>query len=182
NTVRVDICYAVNLLSQFVVSARKTHLNAAYKVFHYLIHTKDLGIVYGKQSTLEFKDFRLLDKTKNKSDVATHDYPADSEFMVTTLSDSDWAKNQSDRKSQSGHCVFINNQLVSWSSRKQNCVSLSSTEAEYVALSSAARSSLYFRNLLNEIGYDCSYINLAGDNFGSLTLGSHKSVHQKTKP
>lgn len=86
-----------------------------------------------------------------------------------------------DRKSQSEHPVFIRNQVVSWSSRKQTCVASSLTEAEYVSMGAAGRSALYFRNLLRECQFSTSYVNIVGDSLSALTLGARKSVHQRTK-
>ncbi len=180
NSVRSDISIPISLLSQFVVKARATHLEAAYRVFHYLIETKDQGLVYGKEGgNVDIKDFRYLDKSK--TDGLASDYPAEQNYKITVFSDSDYATSKLDRKLQSGHLVMINNQIVSWSSRKQSCVAFSSAEAEYVALSDAARTGVYVMNLLNEIGFPCSYINCASDNLSALTLSAHKASHQKTK-
>ena len=179
NTTRIDISYPVNLLSQFISKPRVTHLKAARRVMQYIIQTKDIGIIYCiKPAPVEFKDFRLIDKSKY---IDSNDYPAPSKFMITTMSDSDYATDKSDRKSQSGHIVMINHLVISWASRKQSCVTLSSTEAEYVALSDAARSSVYFRNLLIELGLKCTFVNLIGDNISALTLSSHRALNQKTK-
>lgn len=179
NTTRIDISYATNLLSQFLVTPKVTHLNAARRVMMYLVQTKTSGIKFGHNcAAIEFKDFRLIDKSKF---IDTKDYPKKTKYSLVTLSDSDYANDKSDRKSQSGHCTFLNNLLISWSSRKQTCATLSSTEAEYVSLSDAGRSSIFFCNLLNEIGMHCSYSDLVGDNISSLTLSSHKALNQKTK-
>ena len=179
NTVRLDISFATSLLSRYLVNPRMLHLKAAYRVLQYIVQTKEFFIEYSPNGqTVHFKDFRYLDKTK---DVKIDDYGKQSEFFLTVLSDSDFAADLKDRKSQSGSCTFLNNNLISWSSRKQTCVSLSSTESEYVALAESAKSGLYFNNLLKEINLTTSYVNLCGDNLSALTLSAHKAVHQKTK-
>ena len=127
---------------------------------------------------MKFKDFRYLDKTKS---VKINDYGMEGPFCVTVLSDSDYAADLGDRHSQSGSCTFLNNNLISWSSKKQNCVALSSTESEYVAMTESAKSGLYFKNLLKEINMTTTYINMCGDKFSALTLSAHKTVHQKAK-
>ena len=140
---------------------------------------KEFGIEYSPNAQIfHFKDFTYLDKIKA---VKIDDYGAQSPFFVTVLSDSDFAADLKDRHSQSGSCTYLNNNLISWSSRKQTCVSLSSTESEYVAMAESAKSGLYFNNLLKEISFPTSYINLCGDNLSALTLSAHKAVHQKTK-
>ena len=60
-------------------------------------------------------------------------YPRGANFKLEGFTDSDWAGDKVDRKSTSGGCQFLGCSLVSWSSKKQSCVSLSSIEAEYVA-------------------------------------------------
>ena len=179
NTVRLDISFATSLLSRYLVTPRIIHLKAAYRVLQYIVQTKEFGIEYSPNGQIvDFKDFRYLDKTKA---VKIDDYGAQSPFFVTVLSDSDFAADLKDRHSQSGSCTYLNNNLISWSSRKQTCVSLSSTESEYVAMAESAKSGLYFNNLLKEISFPTSYINLCGDNLSALTLSAHKAVHQKTK-
>ena len=179
NTVRMDISFPTSLLSRYLVSPRTIHLKAAYRVLQYIVQTKDFHLEYSPSgSSLSFKDFRYLDKTK---DVKIQDYGENKQFNITAISDSDYATNLEDRHSQSGNCTYLNNNLISWSSRKQKCVALSSTESEYIALAEAAKSGLYFSNLLAELELPTAYINLCGDNISSLTLSAHKAVHQKTK-
>mgnify|MGYP003595064030 FL=1 len=138
NTVRLDISFATSLLSPYLVTPRIFHLKAAYRVLQYLVQTKDFGIEYSPNGqTVDYKDFRYLDKTKS---VKIDDYGAQSEFFVTVLSDSDYAADLRDRHSQSGSCTYLNNNLISWSSRKQTCVSLSSTESEYLAMAISSKS------------------------------------------
>ena len=132
NTVRMDICFATSLISRFLVSPRLLHFKAAYRVLQYIVQTEDFCLDYSPEgSTLNFKDFRYLDKIK---DVKIQDYSKPSRHVIAVLSDSDYATNLEDRHSQSGSCTFLNNNLISWSSRKQNCLALASTDTEYVVL------------------------------------------------
>ena len=84
---------------------RKCHLVAVKRILRYLVHTPNLGLWY----------------------------PKGSKFDLLGYSDSDYAGCKVDRKSTLGTCQFLGRSLVSWSSKKQNCVALSTTEAEYVA-------------------------------------------------
>lgn len=68
------------------------------------------------------------------------------------FSDADWAGDVTDRKSTSGYVFMLSGGAVSWSSKKQKCVALSTAEAEYVALSSAAQESVWLRQLMTELG------------------------------
>src|SRR5882757_2885731 len=103
----------------------ETHWKASLTVLRYLTATTDFGLMYSRS-----KDFTL------------HGY-----------SDSDYAGCKIDRKSTSGFMFFAGEKLVSWSSHKQPITSLSSTEAEYIALASAARETVWLRRFLCEIGH-----------------------------
>ena len=179
NTVRLDLAFGTSLLSRYVVSPREIHMKAAIRLLQYAVQTKDFYIQYCKHNpSLVFKDFRFLNKTKNAS---INDYGAKGDFSIVCVSDSDYASDLEDRKSQSGSCTFLNNNLIDWSSTKQKCVSLSSTESEYISLSEASKNGSYFKNILCELGYNIKYIEICGDNMSSLTLSSHQTAHQKTK-
>ena len=71
---------------------------------------------------------------------------------VLVFSDADWAGDVSDRWSTSGYVFCLNGGAISWKSKKQDCVSLSTAEAEYVALSSAAQESVWLKKLITELG------------------------------
>lgn len=68
-------------------------------------------------------------------------------------SDSDWAKNKKSQKSTSGFIFMLNNSPVSWCSKKQPTIALSSTEAEYIALILAAKEATWLWLLLTELGF-----------------------------
>ena len=105
-----DLCFAMNTLSQFMVEPRSVHWVAAKHVLRYLAGTVDFGL-----------DYRRSDGIK-----------------LVGCTDSDWAGSVADRKSTSGCCFSLGSATVSWFSRKQKSVALSSTEAEYMATSLAS--------------------------------------------
>ena len=86
-----------------------------------------------------------------------------------------------ERKSTSGGCQFLGRSLVSWSSKKQNCVSLSSTEAEYVAAASCCAQLLWMRQTLKDYGVTCDKVPLLCDNQSAIKISLNPVQHSKTK-
>ena len=86
-----------------------------------------------------------------------------------------------DRKSTFGGCQFLGCFLVSWSSKKQSCVSLSSTEAEYVAAGSCCAQLLWMRQTLKEYGVTCDKVPLYCDNESAIKIANNPVQHSKTK-
>ena len=96
--------------------------------------------------------------------------------MLLTYSDSDFAGDLVTRKSTTGVFCFLNGGPVAWSSRRQDCVSLSSTEAEYVAASAATKTVILFRQLLDDIEWEqTSPTTLLCDNQGAISLVKNSS-------
>jgi len=100
---RVDLSYAVGVVSQFMQTPRKPHLDAVKRILRYIKHTLQCGIF-----------------NEAKSQLQVHGY-----------TDANWAGNVSDRRSTSGFMFSFGSGVVNWSSKKQPTVALSSTEAEY---------------------------------------------------
>ncbi|XP_023735193.1 uncharacterized mitochondrial protein AtMg00810-like [Lactuca sativa] len=80
-------------------------------------------------------------------------YPAGNDFSLQLFTDADHAGCRLDRKSTSGGCQFLGGRVLNWSSRKQNCVSLSTVEAEYVAAASCCSEVLWMKTQLMDYGY-----------------------------
>ncbi|CAG7821978.1 unnamed protein product, partial [Allacma fusca] len=151
---RPDISFAVSKLSQFLNSYDKDHWKAAKQVLRYLKGTSNLGIRYNPGRTLK----------------------------LTGYSDSDYAGDKTERKSTSGQVFFLGKQLISWTSRKQPCVAMSSTEAEYIALASAAREAIWLRRFLNELGYHQDQpTTIFVDNQSTIKLAKNPELHSRTK-
>jgi hypothetical protein len=98
---RPNICFAVNTLSQFLVEPRHVHLVVAKHVMRYLKGTLDCGLIYD----------------------------GDHDFRLSGYTDSDWAGSVSDRKSTSECCFSLGSAMISWQSRKQSSIALSTIEA-----------------------------------------------------
>lgn len=86
-----------------------------------------------------------------------------------------------ERKSTSGGCQFLGRSLVSWSSKKQNCVSLSTTKAEYIAAASCCAQLLWMRQTLKDYSVICDKVPLLCDNESAITIAYNPVQHSKTK-
>ena len=96
--------------------------------------------------------------------------------------DADWAGDKSTRKSTTGYCFIFGEGAISWASRRQNTIALSSCEAEYIALADAAKEATWLGRLIEELGVQNVYpITLYCDNQGAIALTHNPENHQRTK-
>lgn len=154
NTVRPDLAYAASALSRFIKTPYPNHQAAAKHVLRYIKGTIGLGLVFKKSSS----------------------------FNLTGYCDSDWAGDKADRKSITGYVFMLGNSAVTWKSTKQQTVALSSTEAEYMALSDAVKELLWLKQLLKHIGLKLNRVPcIFEDNEGCRMLSAHPVHHQRTK-
>ncbi|UYV66657.1 hypothetical protein LAZ67_4002469 [Cordylochernes scorpioides] len=119
NSSRPDTTFAVTKLAQFCSNPGERHWQAAKHILRYLQANNNVSLIY-----------------KRGSDD------------ILAFSDSDWANDIDDRRSTSGSAVTINGCLVSWRSEKQNCVSLSTMESEYIALAQTTKEILWIAQIL----------------------------------
>jgi protein associated with RNAse G/E len=153
-TTRPDIAYSVSVLSHFMAKPLEIHWNAAKGVLRYLKGTIDYGIKYTDSFDVE----------------------------LTGYSDSDWAGNSDDRRSTTGYAFGIGSRIVSWSSKKQPTVSLSSIEAEYKALCEATCEVVWLRRLLQDVGEEQRKATIIKcDNQSSIKLAKNQVYHSRTK-
>ena len=149
---RPDLAYAVSQLSQFNAKPTAIHLTAAKRVLRYLKGHADLGITY-----------------------------RDDDNSLNGYCDTDWGANE-DRKSISGYLFMLGGGAISWSSKKQSTVALSSTEAEYIALVQAAKESIWLQRLLSELGWtERDHKVIWEDNQGAIALAVNPEYHACTK-
>jgi hypothetical protein len=128
-TTRPDIVPAVSACGKFAENPGVAHWEALLRILAYLHGTQHLILELGEVS----KD-----------------------IVLTAYADADWAGDLDKRKSRSGYVVLCNKSPIIWSSKLQNSVALSSTEAEYVSLSITARDVIWCRTLLCELGFEQS--------------------------
>ena len=151
---RPDLSTAVGMLSKFMQRPGKEHWVGIKRVLRYVQGTINYGLVFRRSD-----DFRLQG-----------------------FSDSDWAGCAETRKSTSGLVCRLGNCTVSWRSKKQPIVALSSTEAEYIALCSASQEVVWLRRLLHGVGQEQSGATVVfEDNQGAMSLSRNPKDHSRTK-
>jgi len=151
---RPDIAYAVQYLSTFTHAHSDNHWSAVKRVFRYLQGTKKLGVRFVR---------------------------GEGELELTVYADADFA-NAGDAKSVSGYACMLGGGVVSWSSKKQSTVALSTTEAEYIALTHASKQLIWIRRLLNDIGIKTTNASqLHTDNLSAMFLAHDNGYHGRTK-
>ena len=151
---RPDIMHAVSLISRYMENPRETHLLAAKRILRYLQGTIEYGLFY---------------KNGEKSDL----------FGFT---DSDYAGDSDDRKSTSGYVFMMGSAAISWCSKKQPIVTLSTTEAEYVAATACACQAIWLRNILEELHFQQEgATTIYCDNSSAIKLSKNPVLHGRTK-
>ena len=158
NSTRPDISYAVNRLATYTANPGLQHHGAIKRIHRYLAGTKTLGITYKKS------------QDGTGADNLFHGY-ADAAYA-----------NADDLKSMTGYVFLAGGGAIMWKSKKQTVIALSSTEAEYMALSEAGREATWLRNLYGELGYPQKEPTvIKGDNDGSVVLTHNPQFHQRSK-
>lgn len=100
---------------------------------------------------------------------------------VVGFADADFANDKDDRKSVSGYTFLVYGNLVSWSTKRQQTVSLSSTEAELIALSAAVKEGLWITNFLNELDVECIPFVIKEDNIPCIQCAEEPRSDQRMK-
>jgi hypothetical protein len=108
-------------------------------------------------------------------------YPKGSTFDLIGYSNSNYDGRKVDLKSTSGTCQFLRRSLVSWSSKKQTSVALSTAEAEYVAAGQCCAQLLWMRQTLRDFGYNLSKVPLPCDTESAILLVDNPAEHNRAK-
>ncbi|KAJ9532258.1 hypothetical protein QJQ45_010342 [Haematococcus lacustris] len=137
---RPDIAFAVGALARHMSAPTKQHWAAACSVLCYLKGTADQGLLFGGVSGLQ------------------------------GFSDADYAGDKDTARSTTGYIFTLNGGAISWSSRLQPTVAMSTAEAEYMAASSAAKEALWLRKLMRDLQLDASCVHLGCDNQAAIQL------------
>ena len=151
---RPDITYAVSNVAKFCANPAKEHWTAVKRIMRYLVGTMYLGLLYKKNELKSCVEF----------------------------SDVDWAGDLDDRKSTSGYIFQLSGAAISWRSKKQACVALSTAEAEYIALASAAQEAVWVRQLLTDLRSNPEEATrIYEDNQSAICLAKNPQFHGRAK-
>ena len=151
---RPDITYSISTLAKFTSNPNQQHWTALKRVLRYLKGTVNYGLMYSSKTSKECVGY----------------------------SDADWAGDLDDRKSTSGYLFQISGGAVTWRSKKQSCVALSTAEAEYMALSSAAQEAVWLRQLTTELGSPPkTTTTIFEDNQSAICMTKNPQFHGRAK-
>ena len=161
---RPDVCYAVSQVSKYLDHPTNEHAKAVKQVYQYLADTKDLGLWYRYEGREEDDQ-----KTRKES------------LVLTVYSDASYAA-ECNRRSTTGYVVMLGGAPVSWKSTQQKNVTLSSTEAEYVAAATTVKEVIWIRSFLKELGFEQKGpTKVYEDNQGAIAIGNNPAHHQRCK-
>jgi len=144
-----QLSFSVNKVCQFMNNTQLTHWKEVKRILWYLAGTTTQGL---------------------------HLYPSPS-YSVVSFSDSDWATDLDDRKFISGYCIYVDRNLISWSSKKQNVFSRSSTEAEYGSVVAALMNIIWIKSLMDELCLTTPTPRLYSDNMEVVQLVTNPVMH-----
>ena len=151
---RPDIAYSVSVVSRYMHSPSRQHLGAAKRILKYVAGTTSWGVWYEPKEV-----FKLVGHTDNG-----------------------WAGSLDDRMSTSGSVFSLGSGAVTWSSKKQETVALSSSEAEYVAAGAAAKQAIWLRKMLKDLCCNQEEATIVWcDNQSAIAITKNPSFHARTK-
>ena len=152
---RPDVAYAVTHLSRFMENPGPRHWAAAIRILRYLKTTANRGLNYSNTKLSQ---------------------------VPIVYCDADWGSNIDDRRSVSGVVVMMNGGPVVYKAKYQRTVALSSSEAEYLALSTCAQEVMWVRAMLRDLGFDQrNATQVWEDNQGAIALANNAGYHARTK-
>ena len=150
---RPDIAHVVSVVSRFMENPGKEHWQAVKRIFRYLRGTSDVGLIYG----------------------------GDTHCLVTGYSDSDYAGDVDSRRSMTGYVFTLSGSVVSWKATLQAAVTLSTTEAEYMALTEAAKEGIWLQGLVGDLGLHQDQAVVFCDSQSAICLAKDQVHHERTK-
>lgn len=151
---RGDIAYAVSAASRHLTNPGPQHVKLGHRILRYLKGTKSLSLTY--KGPLQ---------------------------MLRGFTDADWAGCRQTRRSTAGYLFNIGSGAISWQSKRQNTVALSTCEAEFIGQTQATKEAIWLRRLLHELNVSQGKwaTIICGDNQGAIALASNPQYHSRTK-
>ncbi|KAK2423987.1 putative mitochondrial protein [Trifolium repens] len=150
---RPDITFAVGVCARYQADPKVSHLAQVKRILKYVNGTCNYGILYSHSDCCKLIGY----------------------------CDADWAGSADDRKSTSGGCFFLGNNLISWFSKKQNSVALSTAEAEYIAAGSSCSQMMWMKQMLQEYNVEQDVLTLYCDNLSAINISKNPIQHSRTK-
>ena len=151
---RLDISFAVSVLSQFMKDPRLPHWEAVIRIMRYLKAHPGCGLLY----------------------------KANGHLWVEAYTDADWARSPSDRKSTTRYCTFLGGNLITWRSKKQTVVARSSAEAENRAMAHTSCELMWIKHLLEKLRFVVQLLmTVHCDNQSAIYIASNPVFHERTK-
>jgi len=149
---RPDIAYAVGVVSRFLSNPGKEHWNAVKWILRYLKGTAKSCLCFGN-----------------------------GDLTLSGYSDADMAGDVDSRKSISGYLITFAGGAISWQSRLQKCIALSTTEAEFIAITEGCKEILWMKNFLQELGHHQESYVLYCDSQSAIHLSKNSTFHSRSK-
>ncbi|XP_019098360.1 PREDICTED: uncharacterized protein LOC109131641 [Camelina sativa] len=151
---RPDLCFAVNQVSQHMQNPTRHHWNMVNRILKYIKGSPGQGIWMGRNKNTELVGY----------------------------CDADYAGDHEDRRSTTGYCTFLGGNLVTWKSKKQKVVSLSSAESEYRAMRKLTTEVMWLKALLKDLGIESPKpITMHCDNEAAIHIATNSVFHERTK-
>ncbi|GKF15527.1 hypothetical protein Tco_0056989, partial [Tanacetum coccineum] len=150
---RPGLQFVICMCARYQARPTEKHLHAVKKIFWYLRGTINRGLWYLKDSLI----------------------------ALTTFADADHAGCQDTRRSTSGSMLFLGDRLVSWSSKRQKSIAISSTEAEYIAMSGCCAQILWMRSQLTDYSLGFNKIPMYRDNKSVIALSFNNVQYSRSK-
>lgn len=151
---RPDIAYAVGVVSRFMHQPQITHMEAVLRIIRYLKGTSGHGVLFKPNGNLEIKAY----------------------------TDADWAGDKGDGRSTSGYFTLVGDNLVTWKSKKQKVVALSSAEAEFRGIARGLAEVQWIKKLLTEIGVSSTNpSSIMCNNKDAIQISENPVQHDRTK-
>ena len=150
---RPDISYSVGVCARYQANPKESHMIALKRIIKYVKTPAEFGVWYSK----------------------------DTSDILAGYSDVDWVENADDRKSTLGGCFYVGNNLVSWTSKKQNSIYLSIAKAEYIAAGSYCTQLLWMQKLLHDYGICQEYLTIYCNNTSAINISKNPVQHSRTQ-
>ena len=150
---RPDLAACIGIFSRFMQNPGVQHWEGVKRVLRYLRFTSDKCLRFEKQGEVQVKGY----------------------------CDADWAGDVDTRRSTSGYIFLLGGAAISWSSKRQQSVALSSCEAEYMSATHASKEALWLKRFVTEMGWEQPSVEVLCDNQSALKLMKNPQYHSKTK-